>query len=216
VTVSWRSLLKIVAFVGIAAVSVSGVVGVIMASPAAGWLQLQLAGFQTRVLGGLTSVAFQTDTSILYRASEARYLLDAFARSPLVGNGLGYAYQPPQGPAGTFWGDQAPYYAHDFYLWLLAKVGLVGATLFLCLVIVPLFRRIRTSSSLRLVFTSGSVALLSVSVVAPMPLGTNSSIAIGVVLGLAFASLTDQIHARRALPSGRAVRPRDREYRRRT
>ncbi|WP_344782153.1 O-antigen ligase family protein [Microbacterium kribbense] len=202
---SWQSLRKLALFLSAAVVLVAGTIALLSVSPAASWLQAQLTGFQTRVLDGLTRAAFRTDTSILYRTSEAEHLIAAFRRSPLFGNGFGYAYQPPQGPMGTFWGDQAPYYAHNFYLWLLAKAGLLGAIIFCFVAVVPLVRGIRTATPVRLIVTSGSMAALAVSLVAPMPLGTNSSVAIGGILGLAFGALMDQ-RSRDSFPSGPAGR----------
>ena len=80
------------------------------------------------------------------REAENVNLWIAIREAPLFGHGFGYAYQPPFGPAGRFAATFGPYYAHNFYLWLLAKAGIIGLVGFAMFALVPIIRAVRTQS----------------------------------------------------------------------
>ena len=60
---------------------------------------------------------------------------------------LGYAYQLPFGKAGTFTATLGTTYAHNFYLWWLAKAGAVGMASFAVFALTPVVRGIRSASA---------------------------------------------------------------------
>src|SRR5207244_4303855 len=57
------------------------------------WLGDQLNAFSQRVLGGLSSTSLKVDPSTLARLRENTNLESAAADAPILGHGLGYAYQ---------------------------------------------------------------------------------------------------------------------------
>ena len=111
------------------------------------WLSEQVTGYSTRVVDGITGSSLSNDASAAYRMEETSHIIPVIERSPIIGYGMGAAYQPAQGPAGQFLYDRAPYYAHNFYLWLLLKAGVFGLALFLFAVLGPLWRAIRAPNS---------------------------------------------------------------------
>jgi len=158
-------------------------VGPTLASlPGGAWINLQVTSYGDRVLSGLSAEAQAADSSIQYRDIEDVYLLEAVRTSPVVGHGFGYAYKPPSGQS-DFLLNYAPYYAHNFYLWLLAKTGVLGGVLFAFVVIPPLLRVLRSASNAALAAAAGLASMLAVSFVAPIPLGGASSILFGALVG---------------------------------
>ncbi|MFC5947911.1 O-antigen ligase family protein [Pseudonocardia lutea] len=150
------------------------------------FLHTQFQAYSHRVLEGLDGQTLERDTSVLYRESENSYLREAIAESPVVGHGMGYPYRPASGEPGSFFATSARYYAHDFFLWMLVKTGVVGIILLAAFLYVPLrgtagVKRNRPAVA----FVATSIALLAVSSVAPMPLGFESAAAlvIGTILG---------------------------------
>ena len=131
-----------------------------------------------RVVTGLSSDARRTDPSLLYRQSEVQPLWDTFTASPIVGRGFGYAYKAPYGSGFT--ADDGRYYAHHWYLWLLAKAGVVGMLGFAILVVASLAGCRR--SQLGVPLGGAAVGLLTISVVAPVPLGSGAGV-LGALLG---------------------------------
>lgn len=142
----------------------------------------QVESFRERVVGGLSTEVRSADSSLQYRVRENRYLMEAFDTAPFVGHGMGYAYQPPSGAPGSFYATTGRVYSHNFYYWLLAKAGLLGALAFAAFVL-PLLGR-RVPADVRGPIGAAAVGLLAVSVVAPMPLSQTGSIALGALLGL--------------------------------
>ena len=78
----------------------------------------------------MSPTAMAVDSSTQDRLRENANLLAAFGDAPLFGHGLGYAYQPPFGKAGSFTATLGTTYSHNFYLWWLVKAGAVGMASF--------------------------------------------------------------------------------------
>jgi O-antigen ligase len=127
------------------------------------------------------------DDSANYRERELTNLEIAVSKAPVLGHGFGFAYQPPQGKAGTFWGDRAPYYSHNFYWWTLAKTGIIGLGLALFAMLAPLAGALtQRYSGPQVAAAAASLAgLLAVSWVAPLPIDSPTSLLIGAALGAA-------------------------------
>jgi O-antigen ligase len=167
----------------------SAILGAILAlitltSPGGPWIATQADAYATRVVGGLSNRVRSIDTSALYRTQESKLLIRAFTEQPLLGHGIGYAYQPARGAAGSFTATTGRYYAHNFYLWLLAKSGLLGLVAFLAVAMNATLAGMRRASKIRLALGGTGAALLAVSFVAPLPLAPSSALLIGLVLGL--------------------------------
>jgi hypothetical protein len=143
----------------------------------------QLNSFGSRVIGGLTSSTLTADTSVLYRDKENTYLINAFLQQPFTGNGFGFAYKPPEGESGSFWADKGRFYAHNFYLWMAAKLGAVGLAGFIAIVGYAYVGAFRNKNRLTMFLAAGATSLLAVSFVAPMPLGSGSAISLGLFIG---------------------------------
>lgn len=169
--------------IGIAAPSFAGV-------PGGNWVASQVSGFQNRVLDGLTSKVIDADGSAQYRVREDSNLIPNIGRSPIFGHGFGYAYKPPEPPANSFFTKYGPYYAHNYYLWLLVKTGIAGAALLLGAILVPALLALRrpTAATTSLAITVG--ALMTTSFAAPMPNGDLTATLLGGALGLLVAQLT--------------------------
>jgi len=188
VTLSVRTVWKFA--IGLVSVGIVGTLFALVAPVVAGvpgisWLTEQVNAFSGRVLDGLSSTTLQTDTSVLYRDTEYVYGWTAIGHHPLIGNGLGFAYKPAYGAVSGFAAQQGQYYSHNFYLWLLIKAGVVGVLVFALLCLPGLLLRIRTAGTARLAAAIGGVSLLAVSVVSPQPLGSSSSLVLGLMLGAA-------------------------------
>lgn len=157
---------------------------VLSALPPDNWLSEQVTGYSTRVVDGITGRSISNDASAAYRMEETSRIIPVIEQSPIIGYGMGAAYQPAQGPAGQFLYDRAPYYAHNFYLWLLLKAGVFGLALFLLAVLGPLWRAVRAPNSGQLAAGAGTAALLAVNFVTPLPLGAPESLVFGALVGL--------------------------------
>jgi O-antigen ligase len=85
----------------------------------------------------LTSIgAYEEDVSALHRLAEWQAALEMIGERPLMGSGPGARveffspmYSATLGRMG-YW--SADYYVHNSYLWIMTKLGLIGAVLFLC------------------------------------------------------------------------------------
>lgn len=149
------------------------------------WADHQFSAYQMRVFGGLGSQAISADPSVRTRLDEADHLSSAISSSPVVGHGLGYMYQPRRGAVDSFEGNLEPFYAHNFYMWWLAKAGILGMLAFLYFAVTPLFTVLRNAGRAHAVALGGtSAALLAVSFVAPLPEDSPTSVCLGAVLGL--------------------------------
>jgi O-antigen ligase len=146
----------------------------------------QVQAFSTRVLAGLNPDTIATDASSQYRLVETTALLQQIDTSPVIGHGIGLQYKPPSGTAGSFTATSGTYYAHNFYLWALAKTGIVGLLIFLFACASPLVIRQRPASTLWVGAASALAGFLVASVVAPMPLGAigGSALVFGILVGV--------------------------------
>jgi O-antigen ligase len=151
------------------------------------WLTEQVQAFTHRVLGGVSASALSVDSSTIARLHENANLWRAIEAEPILGHGLGYAYQLPFGKAGTFTATLGTTYAHNFYLWWLAKAGLVGMVAFALFALPPVCTAVRTATAPAKVSAAVSLALLSICLVNPMPLEPSSSLLIGMAVGAAMA-----------------------------
>jgi O-antigen ligase len=104
----------------------------------------QVAGFEERVLGGLTSDTVDSPGNT-YRLMENRYALEAAARSPLFGHGIGASFKPTtfgDRSLSAFENDPAfgTRFIHNGWLWYLVKAGGVGVLAFILFVFTPVLR----------------------------------------------------------------------------
>ncbi|OBK23064.1 polymerase [Mycobacterium asiaticum] len=179
--------------VGILAVSIPGALFLLGDTSAGVWLANQITGFSHRVLGRSTGTALTQDPSTLARFAEDRHLNEAIGAAPVFGHGLGYAYQLPFGgdDPTEFTQTLGTTYAHNFYLWWLAKSGAVGMTAFAVLALTPLVRALRSASVPAKIAASTSAGLLVMCVVDPLPEDPANAMTLGLALGaaMAFAAL---------------------------
>ena len=135
---------------------------------------------------------YQSDNSLRYRLVESRHVLEEIDKRPLTGSGLA---------ATIYWGrawEQVPpgenRFAHNGYLWIAWKMGLIGAALLfgaMLFVLIgrapptpsPLLRMLRTGAK------AGLLALLISSVTFPSFTQLSGAATLGVVLALAVAPL---------------------------
>lgn len=135
---------------------------------------------------------YQNDNSLRYRLVESRRVLDEIEKRPLTGSGLA---------ATIYWGrpwEQVPpkeeRFAHNGYLWITWKLGLIGAALLfgaMLFVLIgrapptpsPLLRMLRTGAK------AGLLALLLSSVTFPSFTQLSGAATLGVVVALAVAPL---------------------------
>nr|WP_236977788.1 MULTISPECIES: O-antigen ligase family protein [Mycobacterium] len=177
---------------GILAVTIPLALFLLGDSTAGVWLANQITGFSHRVLGRSTGTALTEDPSTLARFAEDRHLNEAIAAAPVFGHGLGYAYQLPFGgdDPTEFTQTLGTTYAHNFYLWWLAKSGTVGMLGFAVFALAPLVRALRSASVPAKVSAATSVGLLVMCVIDPLPEDPANSMTLGVALGAAMAFAT--------------------------
>ncbi|QLL06566.1 O-antigen ligase family protein [Mycobacterium vicinigordonae] len=177
---------------GILAVTIPLALFLLGDSTAGVWLANQITGFSHRVLGRSTGTALTEDPSTLARFAEDRHLNDAIAAAPVFGHGLGYAYQLPFGgdDPSEFTQTLGTTYAHNFYLWWLAKSGAIGMTGFAVFALTPLVRALRSASVPAKVSAATSVGLLVMCVIDPLPEDPANSMTLGIALGAAMAFAT--------------------------
>lgn len=162
--------------------------GALMLGPLEPWLHAQVSAFDDRVVHGLSASVRSTDESVAYRSSEDQALVSAIDTSPLLGHGFGFVYKQPYGPPESFTAGAGSIYAHNFYLWDLAKSGVIGLLAFTVLSVSALFRT-RRGGELGVAVGAAAAALLAVSVVAPAPEDpTSAAPALGAVLGCLMAA----------------------------
>jgi O-antigen ligase len=180
---SLGAVLKVTA----AAAALAGLVALGSAAhlPGTTYVVAQVQGFATRVIDGLGTSAISVDSSAIARESENRYALQAIHQAPTLGHGLGYAYRPPAGPAGSFSATKGQYYAHNFYLWLLAKTGVVGLVVFLTATLRPLVLALRGRTQVGVMLSASGVGLLVSLAFAPFVNDPDNggSMAVGIILG---------------------------------
>lgn len=158
-------------------------IGAVTLAGGGAWVQSQADAYSSRVIGGLTE-SRNLDVSVRYREEEADHLTAAIIERPVAGHGFGFEYQPAWGLAGSFTATIGRYYAHNFYLWTLAKTGLLGLTLFVFALVLPLRMKIRGTVGYRLALGTAAAGLLVISFVAPIPLAPTSAVLLGLAIGL--------------------------------
>jgi O-antigen ligase len=180
------------AFVGaaIVAVAVPGSLFLLQQSKTGAWLSDQFVAFSQRVLGGVSSSALAVDDSALERLREINLLKETIARAPVFGHGLGYPYQPPNGD-DEFHQILYPAYSHNFYLWWLAKAGVVGMAAFALFALTPVLLAMRCASAQAKISAAVAAGLLAISAVWPLPEMPMDALGLGIALGAAmgFAGL---------------------------
>lgn len=180
-------------------------VGVVLLVSGSSGLGDALHSYADRVIAGLSSSTMNADASSQYRVLENTYLLQTWHQAPLFGHGFGAVYRPASGSTGSFAATYATFYAHNFYYWLLVKAGVVGAAAWCLFAFGPVLTRISRPATLRMAAAGAGVGLLAASVVAPMPLGTDSAscVALGAALGLAAGTVRPRSEPRRGSPRRR-------------
>lgn len=184
---TWRSAVRRLLAVAAACLGLYVALPLLQLLPGANFVATQVDTYASRVIDGLSQQTLSLDTSVLYRERENLFLFQAIGEQPLFGHGFGYAYKPGEGQIGSFWADKGTIYAHNFYLWVMVKSGLVGLGSWLVLLALPITRAFRLREPGTLFLASGAVSLMAVSFVAPMPLGSAGSVAIGAFIGAAIA-----------------------------
>ncbi|RJK97879.1 O-antigen ligase family protein [Vallicoccus soli] len=139
----------------LAAAALVGVVGLtgtasLLSDPDGNLVARQVAGFEERVLGGLTTEQVETPGNE-YRLLENRYALMTWGENPLFGQGIGASYHPPMiaDPLLQAFETDPEFgsrFVHNGYLWYLVKTGLVGLLAFLAMVLVPVARVLRRAA----------------------------------------------------------------------
>lgn len=174
---------------GMLAVTVPGALFLLHDSSAGDWLANQITGFSHRVLGRTSSSALAADASTLARLAEDGHLNDAIAVAPVFGHGLGYAYQLPFGgdDPSEFTQTLGTTYAHNFYLWWLAKSGAVGMAAFAAFALTPLVRALRSASAAAKTCAAVGTGLLVMCIIDPLPEDPANAMTLGMTLGAAWA-----------------------------
>ena len=190
-----RSALLAAAGVGALAVAVPASLFLLENGSGGGWLAEQIDAFSHRVIGGVSTTALAVDSSTLARLHENESLWRAIVDAPVLGHGLGYAYQLPFGEAGSFTATLGTTYAHNFYLWWLVKGGVVGMAVFAVFALLPVVRALRSASAAAKVSAAVSLALLAICVVDPLPLEPASSLVLGMALGATLALSRSPLHS---------------------
>ncbi|OBJ89820.1 polymerase [Mycobacterium asiaticum DSM 44297] len=177
---------------GILAVTIPGALFLLGDSSAGVWLANQITGFSHRVLGRTSGAALSADPSTLARFAEDRHLNEAIEAAPIFGHGLGYAYQLPFGgdDPTEFTQTLGTTYAHNFYLWWLAKSGAVGMTGFAVFALTPLVRALRSASVPAKISAAVSTGLLVMCIIDPLPEDPANAMTLGIALGSALAFAT--------------------------
>jgi O-antigen ligase len=172
---AWRALAAVAI--------VAGILSLAPTMPGGAWATEQVAGFEQRVLGGISQEARSRDGSALYRVREIREVKPVIAERPFVGGGFGAAYKWPEGRPGSFLATRAPYYVHNFYYWIVLKVGFVGLFGFLIYLGIPILRSLRDRSPRSIALSGTIVAFAGISTVAPIPIGSPTGVLLGAVVG---------------------------------
>jgi O-Antigen ligase len=139
---------------GLVVATVIGLVGLsgtgsLISDPEGSRIARQVAGFQGRVLDGLSSETASTPGNT-YRLLENRYAVEAAARNPLFGHGIGASYKPRSfgdRSLSTFENnpDFGSRFIHNGWLWYLVKAGAVGLVAFLAFLLTPILVTVRGS-----------------------------------------------------------------------
>lgn len=217
-TPGWPTLRRTVVSTAVGAVvfavTIAGSLLVLKHSAAGAWLGDQFTAFDNRVLNNVSDSKLATDPSILARLDENRNLSHAIDEAPLFGHGLGYPYQLPSGKPNSFEATLGTTYAHNFYLWWLAKAGAVGMAAFALFALTPVVRGLLSASTPAKIAAALSVALLVNCSVDPVPEDPSDAMVLGLALGAALQFTVASRRARRddnaaqhASPSGVTLVP---------
>ncbi len=190
-----RTVLSSALSAGFFAVTIAGSLLLLKHSPGGAWLGDQFTAFNNRVLHNFSSSRLAMDPSILARVAENRNLKDAIDDAPVFGHGLGFKYQLPSGKPNSLEWTLGTTYAHNFYLWWLAKAGAVGMTAFAVFVLTPILRALVSMSAAAKIAAALSVALLVNCTVDPIPEDPSDAMVLGLALG---AALQFAVVSRRA------------------
>jgi hypothetical protein len=190
-----RTAMASVIAAAILAVTVSGSLLLLKHSPAGSWLGDQFTAFNNRVLHNVSGSKFAMDPSILSRQAENAKLSRAIGQAPVFGHGLGYPYQLPFGDRDSFSATLGTTYAHNFYLWWLAKAGAIGMAAFSLFTFIPIVRGLFSASAPAKIAAALSVALLVNCTVDPIPEDPGDALVLGLALG---AALQFAVISRRA------------------
>jgi O-antigen ligase/polysaccharide polymerase Wzy-like membrane protein len=190
-----RTAMASVIGAAVLAVTVSGSLLLLKNSSAGGWLGDQFTAFNNRVLHNVSSSRFAMDPSILARQAENTNLHRAIGDAPVFGHGLGYPYQLPFGKPDSFSATLGTTFAHNFYLWWLAKAGAVGMTAFVLFALTPIVRGLLSTSAPAKTAAALAVALLVNCTVDPLPEDPADALLLGLALG---AALQFAVVSRRA------------------
>lgn len=137
-----------------------------------------------RVVEGLVGSGANSDRSLGYRDIEIDYLLKAIPGNELIGHGFGYSYKPVRERLqfGT------AFYSHNYYLWTIVKTGFLGMTAYATALIAPLMPALRGKTDVyRSACAATAVGCLIVSWAVPFPVGIESAVVLGALLGCASA-----------------------------
>jgi O-antigen ligase len=168
--------------------------------PSSVYLQKQVSGFHDRVLEGLSSSARAHDPSTQYRLAEDRTLKPEIGKAPFIGHGFGVPYKIPQGEAGSFEATTGTFYAHEYYLWLMFKGGLLALVVFIGALLPPLLRVLRKPNALGVALGAVTCGLLAISTVAPVPNDVPGALLFGGVLGALAAATAVRSPGHHAAP----------------
>jgi hypothetical protein len=164
-----------------------------------------LQAFDQRVIGGLSSKNRAADSSTQWRSTEGRLALDAIARAPLAGTGIGVFYRPSvQGE--PFTDDGGKLYSHNYYYWLLIKGGVAYLSIIAGLTLMAIGRLLAAArpsdvaQPLYVFAAAGLTGIAATSWVAPFAAQTDFSALLGAIVAASIA-----IREARTSPAGEAA-----------
>jgi O-antigen ligase len=129
----------------------------------------------------------QTDESTFYRLTETKFAWDFIYRNPLFGGGFGVEYSNQPFVADNSWlANHGNVYIHESYLFLLAKIGLVGLAVVIAWLIFSLRTEVR--SELYILFMQVLLVFISVSFVWNLVANVPDSTVLGALIGLVRAN----------------------------
>ena len=185
--------LGVVAGLGAVAVFALTEVATRVAGAARNPVEAQVSAYRGRVLDVLGGDKLKNDSSASFRSAENRYAVAAIRRRPLAGSGFGAAYRP-RFRLDPFSDARGTRYAHNYYLWIAVKTGLVGLALSLTLFTWPLLRflRRRRGATRRweadvAPLLAGLVGALGILFVAPAASAPGFASVFGCLLGFLWA-----------------------------
>lgn len=193
--------LRLILGAALVGISVGGVVYIFNPD----WLQTQVTGFSERVLDGLTSDGISNDGSAQFRVQENEQIIPVIGQSPIWGHGFGSSYKAAYGPSTYFTATTAPYYAHNYFLWLMLKGGLILTAAFLALTVHPIVSSFRSRRPGAVITSAVLLAFLVVSTIAPMPNGFPTGALFGLILGAAYAASRHDAAANHAISPSSGV-----------